>query len=246
MKNTAQESEKENARKIIIKGTKDGLLIVFPDDLNWNDLIQELSEILDNSKNFWIGASTSVELGKHKIDEIQINRLYEMLNKRYHLILEALYSQDEETRKFAEKNNLKTGKFHPYSSRATSSSGSDVLQNLVMGNALYLKQTLRSGQTVRFDGNVIINGDSNPGSEIVASGDIVVIGSLRGIAHAGAKGDESCQIISTNLRPTQLRIASSIGRPPDDQSPNSNFAEYAWISDGEIHIGPLKNKDKKR
>ncbi len=243
MKNTAQESEKENANKITMKGTKDGLLIVFPDEPGWNDLIQQLGDILDGSKSFWIGASTSVDLGSHKLDETQINRLYEMLNKRYHLILDAIYSMDEETRMFAEKSNLKVGKIHPSSSRSNLAGGAEILQNLNSpSNALYLKQTLRSGQTVRFDGNVIIYGDTNPGSEIIASGDIIVIGSLRGIAHAGAKGDEKSQIISTNLRPTQLRIASCIGRPPDDQNPNSNFPEYAWISIGEIHIAPLKSK----
>jgi septum site-determining protein MinC len=244
MKNTAQESEQENANKILMKGTKDGLLIIFPDEPGWNDLIQQLSDMLDNSKSFWIGASTSVDLGNHKLDETQINRLYEMLIKRYHLILDALYAKDQETRAFAEKNNLKVGKSHPSSYRNHISTGStELVQNVNnSSNALYLKQTVRSGQTVRYDGNVIIYGDTNPGSEIIASGDIIVIGSLRGIAHAGAKGDENSNIIATNLRPTQLRIASCIGRPPDDQSPNSSFTEYAWISDSEIHIGPLKSK----
>lgn len=245
MKNAAQESEQENANKITMKGTKDGLLIIFPDGSVWNDLLKQLGEILDKDKSFWIGASTSVDLGSHKLDESQINRLHEMLIKRYHLHLDALYSKDEETRDFAEKKNLKVGKIHPNSTRISTSGITDIVQNSnagVTGNAFYLKQTIRSGQTVRFDGNVIIYGDTNPGSEIIASGDIIVIGSLRGIAHAGAKGDEGSHIVATNLRPTQLRIASYIGMPDENQSPNSSFPEYACVADGKIYIASVKNK----
>ena len=50
---------------------------------------------------------------------------------------------------------------------------------------LYLNQTLRSGQTVSYEGNILIIGDAHPGSEIVAGGDITVWGILGGIAHAG-------------------------------------------------------------
>jgi len=241
MKNTIQESEKENLDKIIIKGTNDGLLIIFPDSLAWNDLVQQLSDILDGSKNFWIGASTSVDLGGHKLDETQIKRLHEMLNKRYHLNLGAIYAHNNETRTFAEKNGLKTGDAHPNASRNTP--GNEIVNSLTnSSNAIYLKQTIRSGQSIRFDGNVVIYGDTNPGSEIIASGDIVVLGSLRGIAHAGAKGDENSQIAALSLRPTQLRIASYIGRPPDEQNISAVYPEYAWISNGEIHIAPLKSK----
>lgn len=241
MSNVTPASEQEN--KIVMKGTKDGLLIIFPDGIFWNDLLKQLGEILDKDKSFWVGASTSVDLGNHKLDETQISRLNEMLIKRYHLLLDAVYCRDEETRNSAEKNNLKVGKSHPVSPRATAEALSDVVQNsnTNVGNAIYLKQTIRSGQTVRFDGNVVIYGDTNPGSEIIASGDIIVIGSLRGIAHAGAKGDENSQIIATNLKPTQLRIASYIGMSDDNQK-SSDMPEYACVTDGKIYIGSLKSK----
>lgn len=241
MSNVIPASEQEN--KIVMKGTKDGLLIIFPDNIGWNDLLKQLGEILDKDKSFWVGASTSVDLGSHKLDETQISRLNEMLIKRYHLLLDAVYCRDEETRNSAERNNLKVGKSHPVSPRATVEALSDVVQNsnTNVGNAIYLKQTIRSGQTVRFDGNVVIYGDTNPGSEIIASGDIIVIGSLRGIAHAGAKGDESSQIIATNLKPTQLRIASYIGMSDDNQK-TSDQPEYACVTDGKIYIGNLKSK----
>jgi septum site-determining protein MinC len=109
-------------------------------------------------------------------------------------------------------------------------------------NALYMRQTIRSGQSVRHDGTIIICGDVNAGAEVIATGDIIVFGTLRGVAHAGATGDEDAQIIAINLRPTQIRIAGYIARSPDTAAPPlSKFPEVARVQNSEIHIIPLRD-----
>lgn len=75
---------------------------------------------------------------------------------------------------------------------------------------LYHVGTLRGGQSLHNVGNIVVVGDVNPGAELVASGDIVVFGALRGVAHAGAQGDESARVVALELVPTQLRIATLI------------------------------------
>jgi septum site-determining protein MinC len=72
---------------------------------------------------------------------------------------------------------------------------------------LYLRKTLRGGQKVVFAGNVVLIGDLNPGAQIEADGDIIVMGQLRGTVHAGAEGDETSTVITSSMRATQLRIA---------------------------------------
>lgn len=110
---------------------------------------------------------------------------------------------------------------------------------------LYLKQTMRSGQTVNFDGNIVIIGDCHPGSEIVASGDIAVWGILNGIAHAGAKGDYNASIRALKINAIQLRIADLFARKPDklevekNEKVTSFIPEEAKISNGEIKIYSL-------
>ncbi|MBK9770195.1 MAG: septum site-determining protein MinC [Candidatus Obscuribacter sp.] len=104
---------------------------------------------------------------------------------------------------------------------------------------LYLKQTLRSGQTVSHKGDLVIVGDVNPGAEIMAEGDITVWGSLRGIAHAGIGGNTSAEIRALNLQPIQIRIAHAIARAPDRKRINyasGTGPETARISDGKIWI----------
>ena len=77
------------------------------------------------------------------------------------------------------------------------------------------KQTVRSGQVINYDGNVVVIGDCHPGSEIIATGDITVWGVLGGIAHAGAKGNKKARIRALNLNAIQLRIAQYYARRPD-------------------------------
>ncbi|MBV8581133.1 MAG: septum site-determining protein MinC, partial [Candidatus Eremiobacteraeota bacterium] len=77
-------------------------------------------------------------------------------------------------------------------------------------STLYHRGTLRGGQALHNLGNLIVIGDVNPGAELVASGDIVVFGALRGVAHAGAQGDRGACVVALDLNPTQLRIATAI------------------------------------
>ena len=105
-----------------------------------------------------------------------------------------------------------------------------------MPTMLYEK-SLRSGQNIDFDGNVVILGDVNPGAEIVASGHILVMGALRGLVHAGATGEEGATVTALQFSPTQLRIASHITRPPEDGgSAADKPAETARIKDDEVVI----------
>ncbi len=107
---------------------------------------------------------------------------------------------------------------------------------------LYLKQTLRSGQTMSYDGNIVLIGDANPGSEIIAKGDIAVWGVLGGIAHAGARGNNWASIRSLKINAIQLRISGFYARRPDSmnipfiQKTNTFTPEEARVNNGEIAI----------
>jgi septum site-determining protein MinC len=100
-----------------------------------------------------------------------------------------------------------------------------------------VRHTLRSGRSVRHAGHVIIIGDVNPGAEVVAGGDIVVWGRLRGVAHAGApgsstEGDNGAVVCALDLSPTQLRIAEHIATSPARKGEPK--PEMARIKNGQI------------
>ncbi len=105
-----------------------------------------------------------------------------------------------------------------------------------------VKQTMRSGQSVACEGNLVVLGDVHTGSEISATGDIVIWGELRGIAHAGANGNENAEIRAMKIEALQLRIGEHIARRPDriyyhkSQADRPLHPEVARVSEGEIRI----------
>lgn len=107
---------------------------------------------------------------------------------------------------------------------------------------LYLKQTLRSGQTMSYDGNIVLIGDAHPGSEVIAKGDITIWGVLGGIAHAGARGNDCARIRALKINAIQLRISGFYARRPDAinipfiQRSNQFTPEEARVKNNEIAI----------
>lgn len=104
-------------------------------------------------------------------------------------------------------------------------------------NALVVARTLRSGQKVVHPGSVVIIGDVNPGAQVVAGRDIIILGACRGVAHAGAYGDETATITANRIVATQLRIAGLIARAPDELDKPSCI-ETARIKEGSVVIEP--------
>jgi septum site-determining protein MinC len=101
---------------------------------------------------------------------------------------------------------------------------------------LYHAATLRGGQVLHHNGNIVVVGDVNPGAELIATGDILVFGRLGGIAHAGAQGDASARIFALDLAPTQLRIATSIAADAEPKRRSTPLPEAAVARDGRIIV----------
>jgi septum site-determining protein MinC len=106
-------------------------------------------------------------------------------------------------------------------------------------SGVMLRQTLRSGQAINHPGHVALIGDVNPGAEIVAGGNIIVWGALRGTAHAGAIGDESAVICALELAPRQIRIGSLIARSPERGRP-PRVPETASVQGDQIVVESWK------
>ena len=124
----------------------------------------------------------------------------------------------------------------------TQSADKEVIDTSALPETLYVEANLRSGQLIKYPGNVFVLGDVNPSAEIIAGGDIIVMGSLRGFVHAGVDGKEDAKVICTNFATGQVRIANHILAITDiDKSKNKKKDGYvlpliAKIEKGEIII----------
>lgn len=97
-------------------------------------------------------------------------------------------------------------------------------------------RTVRSGGRIESSGSVVVLGDVNAGAEIVAEDDIIVIGTLRGLAHAGSHGNDNAVIWSQRIRSPQLRIGAAVAQADGDDT--ARGAEVAHLRDGQIVIRP--------
>ncbi len=221
---------------VSVKGIHEGLLIT-PADGNWEEAFSSLLEHLDSKRDFFFGAQAIVQLGAHPLRAADLASLRSALADRG-MGLHAVLSTNDATVESAKNLGLETSlpkrevKDSPFSTE------------LQGAEAMFLRQTLHSGNCIRFPGDVTVLGDVNPGAEIVAGGNIVVWGRLRGTAHAGAEGDESAVICAMDLSPMQLRIASHAATaPPHKGKPQP---EIASLRDGNLVAEPWHPKEKKK
>ena len=108
--------------------------------------------------------------------------------------------------------------------------------------ALIIKTTCRSGEVIRYPGDVVVLADVNPGAEIIADGDIVVFGALRGQAHAGAGGDVKSTIVAMNMESHRLQIGPHIGVAPRSARqarPNRAEPKIAYVRRRSIFVAPF-------
>lgn len=99
---------------------------------------------------------------------------------------------------------------------------------------LIVDRSLRSGQKVEYCGDILVLGDVNKDAEVIAVGNIIVMGSLRGIAIAGALGDERAVVIALKMEPQQIRIGKKIAISNDEERTSPGYPEVAKIEDGII------------
>ena len=108
-------------------------------------------------------------------------------------------------------------------------------QDIATSETKFHRGSLRSGQKMEVEGSLVILGDVNAGAEVIASDNIVVLGTLRGLAHAGAKGNKQAVISAGILDAVQLRIANIVKEVDRDEEPMHKQA-YVFINENEIMI----------
>ena len=96
------------------------------------------------------------------------------------------------------------------------------------------KGSLRSGQKIEVEGSIVVIGDVNSGAEVIAADNIIVVGTLRGLAHAGAKGNKKAMIASHKIEAPQLRIANIVKEIEKEEIEENELKQFASIVDEEI------------
>jgi septum site-determining protein MinC len=201
----------ETKSLIQIKGLRDGLLVSL-DDAPWENQRAALIAQVDAQPAFFQGARLALDVASQVLHVKELVDLRDQLSERG-IFLWAVVSESPTTESTAQLLGLATRISKPRPEEARQFSVEDLGEE----TALFLNRTLRSGTRIEFAGHVVVFGDVNPGAEVVAEGSVIIWGRLRGMVHAGSKGNRKAIIGALDLSPTQLRIAEQVAAALDPQ-----------------------------
>ncbi len=215
--------------QVIIKGTREGVALAFGEGC-WSDLMAGLDARLKATAGFFKGARVLMDVGGRPVTASELQQASGEL-ARHSMALVSVISTNAETQAAARELGL--GLVVPQPARTEGEH-----RFLPSVDGILLRRTLRSGQVASHGGHVAVIGDVNAGAEIVAGGDVIVWGRVRGIIHAGAAGDENAVVCALYLAPMQLRIGSHIARAPEGRGMQPRAPEMAFVRDGTIVVEP--------
>lgn len=209
---------------VSIKGTKNGLVIIFNPEGNIDEIKNKLRMKMETSGGFFKGAKFTVygpgcDVGHNFIPEL------EDICRQYGLIPAGEVA------------------WPPYPAREKQKSAPQKKQSRVIPlrqqhpggeQVLLVNRTLRSGQRVESDRTVVVMGDVNPGAEIISEGSIYVLGNCKGSVHAGCGGNLMSEVFALMLQPLSLRIGSIAADGPPSAADGPAAAR---VTRGKIAIG---------
>ncbi|MBC7765179.1 MAG: septum site-determining protein MinC [Hyphomonadaceae bacterium] len=204
---------------INFKGIKDGIVTNVPEEATFEQVLETLKDKLIESISFFAGSKVSIMFSGKSFSEQQQEEIKKMVVQ---------YVGEEVEIQFDYKEPK----------------GKQLMRSIDLNEGItkFHKGTVRSGQTLRTKGNLVIIGDVNPGADLSARGNIVVMGNLRGIVHAGCDGNREAYVVALSLHPVQLRIADIITRSPDDgEMKYEMYPEIAYVKEDTIFIDTFLN-----
>lgn len=195
---------------ISINLKKDLVIIKIDDSLKQNEIIKELKKRLPELKNLYKEDKTPIEITGKVLKNSEMDEIQKIIKEEIDVDIEfeypktlGLYGIKKAFNKEIEDSTTK-----------------------------FVKNSLRNGTKIEYEGSVVVLGDVNAGAEIVAEDNIVILGNLRGLAHAGAKGNKKAIIAANMIDCPQIRIANII---KEKELPNEDgiitIKNYAYVNE---------------
>jgi len=228
---------------VIFKGKNDGILIILDNKITFNELKTAFEEKVLQAGNFFRGANLSVTFKGRDLEETEEMELLNIISDNSGLNISFVHDKDEKTFFVKQQKLSKIDNINIFSNKKDNNAkniNSKVISAFENITSFH-KGSVRNGQSLKFKGSIIVIGDVNPGGEVIAEGNVIVLGSVKGLVHAGCMGYSDCFVIALDLRPTQLRIADIVTYFPKKDKSAKAMPECAFAKEREIYVEPLMN-----
>ena len=235
---------------IIIKSSRYGVNLILNDKIPFPELAKQVGEKFKGTEKFFGNAKMAVSFEGRQLSEKEEKELIDAIMENSSIQIVCIMNHDPQMEE-AMRQRVElalSGKGREGSSGPAGNAESFAAQSGPESD--FYKGNLRSGQVLESASNVTLIGDVNPGARIVSQGNIVVLGSLRGNAWAGAGGDSRCFIFALDMKPIQLQIGDYIAKSPDRErekkrlfgkgrSEEAEMPRVALVREGNICIEPM-------
>lgn len=200
------------AQYVTINTKKDQIVIRLSEKADQEEIIASLKKKLQELKKLYQKEKTPILVTGKILKNKEITEIQEIIRKQIDVQI------DFETPKVLGLHGIKKV-YH---------------QDIQNSETKFHTGSIRSGQRLEFEGSLVIIGDVNSGAEVIAGENIVILGALRGLAHAGAKGNKEAIIAANRIESVQIRISNLIQEIIKDDEEYNIQKTYAFVKDDKI------------
>ncbi|WP_257346320.1 septum site-determining protein MinC [Pseudalkalibacillus decolorationis] len=211
----AQKQKQNTPHFVTIKGTKEGLILHLDDKCSFDQLLSELEAKLirtpaDDTTSETQKLSVNVKVGKRYLSDNQKDILRKLVYQKKHLLVDEIDSEV-----------------------ITKEKADELLRETEITS---VSRIIRSGQVLKVQGDLLLIGDVNPGGCVMATGNIFVMGALKGMAHAGHSGRKDAVVTASLMNPTMVRIADKYVQVDKDNPTIDIIGECAFFDEGSMSV----------
>lgn len=211
---------------VVIKGNKYGIVLVLDASIPFEQLKVNIASKFRESSNFFGKCSMAISFEGRILSTDEEQEVLDIITENSDISILCIVDNDKKREEIFKKSiNEKLGELSPHTGQ-------------------FYKGTLRSGQVLESESSLVILGDVNPGAKIISSGNVVVLGALKGTVYAGVTGNPTSFVVALEMNPMQIRIGDVIARCADNNNSKHQKSEtkIAFLEDDNIYIETL-NKD---
>jgi len=225
---------------VVIKGSKNGITVFLDKDMPFDELLKNVSDKFKNASKFFNNANMAIAFNGRTLLPDEEKKILDVISDVSELNIVCVLDENGDMDRICEEAVKK----------ALDSVEKPIEKEEIkpQPQCMFYKGTLRSGQVFEADGSVVILGDVNPGGKVIAKGNVIVLGNLKGNIFAGVDGNENAFVVALEMNPMQIKIGDIIARSSDAGAKiakSKNKAKVlepkiAYVYDQNIYIEDLE------
>lgn len=207
---------------VVIKGNKAGMSVILDPEIPFEQLLEDVARKFRESAKFWGSVQMTLTLEGRKLSPVEELRIVDMITLNSQIEVLCLLDTNAERIERCEK------------------ALNEKLMELASCTGQFYRGNLSQGDTLESESSIVIIGDVLNGARVIAKGNIIVLGALKGTVYAGAAGEAGAVIAAMEMAPTQLRIADYVGKTQAKSKRLGRGPMLACIENDSICTKPMK------